>query len=85
MKFDLRTARSFYKDAEKDKLDKLGFRFETRGGWKTEVIGDHTRWWIVPGGVEINFHTMEELMGFVAEWDELLITEDTITIVDDYL
>lgn len=86
MKFNLTTSGCFYKDKDKIKLGQLGFRFKTT----EEVYGEftHKEWYKdedFENPVTIEINTLEELIQFVKEWGEIIISEDGIKIYDDYI
>jgi hypothetical protein len=71
------TANYLYEKAHKQKLEKLGFKFEKRSilSSKLFVIGDP---------VQIEIFSLEELMFIVQEFGQIVLDEGEIEIYDGY-
>lgn len=85
MKLKLITSGRFYEEDDKVNLEKLGFKFKTT----KEMYGKETikKWYLEkdddsPIYIEIN--SIEELMNFVREWGNVIISCDEIEIYDNY-
>lgn len=81
MKFELRTAKSFYSKHRASQLEGLGFTFEEYSNIPGEpLLMDHTC-----EVVEVELNTLEELSEFSDKWGNLVFSRGAITIYDDYL
>ena len=77
MKFNLTTSGWRYTDEDKVReLAKYGLTFEPvkppRRGWLHDKDG------------EVEISTLEELMQFVSEWGQIVLSADTVEIYDAY-
>lgn len=80
MKFKLETAGCLYKKEDKEKLEKLGFIFDSgENSW--EGYRYRKKRGVV---VEIEISSMEELVDFVREHGDIVFSGNTIEIYDDY-
>lgn len=79
MKFQLKTAGYFYTEAQAAELQKIGFTFEPHTG-----IRKKHEFAKQDSDIEIEFTTLDELVRFAHKWGDLVITEDTIEIYDNY-
>lgn len=85
MKFKLYTAKTFYEmsgeeNKEKEKLEKLGFVFKIyKSDWRVSE-----EWHLVESST-IDINSLEELMVLIKEWGNVVVSEDDITIYNDYL
>ena len=79
MTFRVETAGWVYNDqAKREKLEKLGFKFEPCGGYPfTKSLDTPT--------ITIEISTLEDLMEFINEYGTIVLTRENITIYDDYL
>jgi len=80
--FKLSVAGVFYEDADKVKLETLGFTNFTR----TEKVCGIKNWYYRhQDNISITFATLQELMEFVKEWGDIVVREDSIIIYNDCL
>ena len=80
MWFKLMTSGRLYWRSEYERLKTLGFKFcdePERWGKYTTIEMDTSY------DPRIEFHTLDELMAFVDEWNRVVLTSDTIEIYDD--
>jgi len=75
MKFELDKATGSNTDLEKEKYEKLGFKYSKYGEY----------WYNNFPGPTIEISTLEELMEFVREYGKIVLKEGKITIYDTYL
>ena len=78
MKFLLKTSCGLYDKEKKEKLEKLGFQFETEDYnqgkyWMLKEFDDEYK----PTYLKIN--TLKELLDFRKEWNSIIIYEDSET------
>ena len=82
MTFNLTTTGSFYSTKQKERLEQLGFEFELEPNDKNFIhLGD---WHKTEKSCSITMHSLEDLLEFQKEWGDLILTEDTIQLYDDY-
>jgi hypothetical protein len=77
MKFKLKTSGYFYKDEDKEKLLKLGFKFDP-------YIFKEYRWTKKDNVPEIEINSLNELVKFMEEWGDLILSPNAIEIYDNY-
>jgi hypothetical protein len=80
MNFTLSTSGYLYRKEDKEKLEKLGFKFESeeyKPGTGTYCIEDHKP--------VVNIDTLETLIDFIKIWGQIVLDVDTIKIYDDYI
>lgn len=78
MKFKLSTASWSYRNPDQiEALKSLGFTFD--------IDEDNQKIQYIEGEPEIEFNTIEELMGFIEDWGTLIVYEDEIQIYDGYI
>ena len=76
MKFSIKTTDHFYEYQEdRDKLSKLGFTFKE---------SEYRRFRIDEADVFHEINTLEELINFIKEYGEIVMTENSIEIYNDY-
>jgi hypothetical protein len=76
MKFTLSTAGLFYPGSERrGKLEEIGFKFKPYHYKEFIITNDKPT-------IEIN--SLEELVAFADEWDEIIVRNGEIEIYDDY-
>lgn len=86
MKFILKKTSHFASDEDKAKYEKLGFRFRPENGmtWDKEIKWASKE----QSPIIINLDSLEALMSFVREYDDLIVSSDdglnTIEIYDGY-
>jgi hypothetical protein len=79
MRFSLSTAGYFYPSAsDRERLGKLGFKFQP-SDYKGYSLSDDDE----TQSIEIS--TLEELLAFIREHGDIIMTEDGIKIYDDYI
>jgi len=76
MKFELDKATGSNTDLEKEKYEKLGFKY---GKYGTE------EWYTDSFSPTIEISTLEELMEFVRKYGKIVLEEGEITIYDTWL
>jgi len=85
MRFDLDTSGLYYNEEEKNKLEKLGFKFDEpeRAGAGYRKLGDRE--------LHIDFSSLDELVNFIKEHGNIVIEPPegdergwSIEIYDDY-
>ncbi len=83
MKFHLKTSGGFYTHKRAEALEELGFSFGAcdfpdlrTNEERVYKIGNP------PDGIEIN--SLEDLMKLVQEYGDVIVSEDTIEIYDNY-
>ena len=83
MKFKLTTSGSFYNEEDAKKLAGLGLPLEKNNDGPCATRFEY---WLKPSEptVEIEIETLDALMEFVKEWGDIVLSEDTIEIYDDY-
>ena len=78
MKFNLTTAGHFYTSEDAKKLKEFGFKFDDEGYdkrlCKRQIFSD----------VEVEINSLEELIAFSNKWGELIVSDGSIIIYDDY-
>ena len=74
MKFELSMAKSFLSDDEKEKYEKLGFKL-VKTGYS----------WQIEDNPFIEIKSLKELMDFIKEHGEIVLSKDRIIIYNDYL
>jgi len=80
MKFRLTTTKRFYTKEEKEEVKELGFEFEV----EPTPFEDVEYYLPSYSGVEIEINSLEELMAFSKKWGELILSNDTIEIYNDF-
>lgn len=85
MRFKLTQNKNWCDNEEKEKLERLGFKF------KKEETEEYKHWgeWNCQSSswdpeTEIEIDTLEELMKFIREWGTIVLTKDKIEIYNDY-
>jgi len=83
MKFRLSVTKYFYMKDEKEKLEKLGFKFKS---YPPPEIGsgfqyDYT---VIKSKIFVEINSIEELIKFSEEWGELVIHKDYLEIYNGY-
>lgn len=81
MTYNLRTRGVYYDNEEKEKLEQLGFRFTQVSAVPDYILSDDCVWLkdreVIP---TIKIDTLTQLMALVADFGEVLVCNDTITI-----
>jgi hypothetical protein len=76
MKFKISTTGSFYSNKDDiSRLEKIGFSFN-------DIQSEHG--FYIKGKPIIEINTIEELLNFTAIHGEVIISDDSIEIFDDY-
>jgi pectin methylesterase-like acyl-CoA thioesterase len=81
MTFRLTTAGCFYSAEQAEKLSRLGFKLQQTCEPTAYRFGD---WYMPNGQATIEINTLDELMEFVKEWGDIVLSEGNIQIYDDY-
>jgi hypothetical protein len=80
MKFKLSTIGDCYTDPDKiEKLEKIGFTFKP-----STFAMFNTKTFHIEGSPEIEINTLEELIEFSNTFGELIVSDGSIEIYDDY-
>lgn len=81
MRFKLITSGSHYTKTEKSKLETLGFEFDetVTGSWGGSSFTKRGK------DIEIEIHTIEELLALVKNFGEIIVHEDLLQIYDNYI
>jgi len=82
MDFELSVTASYISNEQKGKYEKLGFLLEPNE-WQ---YNKGEKPWVRKSNPAptLTIDTLEELMGFVKEYGQIILDEDTIEIYDDY-
>lgn len=80
MEFKLKTAGYFYSDEDAEKYRKLGFKFSV---YKDAFNPNRKN--VIDGDPTISFSSLEELMSFIEEWGDVVVSNGEIRIYDNYL
>ena len=81
MTFRLTTAGCFYSEQDAKKLSSLGFKLQPTCEQPGVRFGG---WYMQNGQTTIEINTLDELMEFVKEWGDIVLSESGIQIYDDY-
>ena len=82
MQFTVRTTGYFYTDAEKKKLEAIGFKFKAYT--PTDQSMEDYSWVIEDHDAKIEFISIQELVEFTKEFGRVIVFKDSIVIYDDY-
>lgn len=80
MKFKLNSSGNFY-DSEPEELVKLGFKFRKT---KDPLISTRISFYKEKSGDDIEINSLEKLVDFIKEFGEVVMSDDSIEIYDDY-
>ena len=76
MRFKLTTSGFIYNKDKAQKLKLLGFSFE--------YYNENMMYMIKKDDVDVDIYTLEELIAFSTKWGEIIISDGSIEIYDEY-